>query len=149
MLNSKENLDFLGAVIANFNNLLLIGIFVARVFKYPKIEYWLGALFILTVLPLILMFVKAFSFDRDVLYLVQLILMISFILLELFLDYIFKIDFRQNRMIVIPYLTLFYASFGGMIGIASQAGKPWSITTIITFLIMTATSLIMHFKTDT
>jgi hypothetical protein len=73
--------------------------------------------------------------------------MIAFILLELFLDYIFKIDFRQNKFLIIPYVTLFFASTGGMIGIAGHAGKVWVILTVFTFILMTAMSLIMHFKT--
>ena len=90
---------------------------------------------------------KSFEFKRTILYNVQLILMMSFIVLELLLDYILKIDFRQNINIVIPYVILFYASLGGMIGIASQGGNQWSIVTVITFLLMTVFSLFMHFKT--
>ena len=73
--------------------------------------------------------------------------MMGFIIVELVLDYILKVNFRKNRAIVIPYLTLFYASLGGMIGIAGHSGNVWSIITVVTFLLMTAMSLIMHFKT--
>ncbi len=149
MLESKDNINLLGSIIANLNNVFLIGIFLARIYKYPTIEYWLGLLFISTIIPLILMLVKAFEMNRPLLYFVQLILMISFILLELLLDYILKIDFRQNRNIVIPYVTLFYATFGGMIGIASHTGKSWLLITIFTFLLMTFFSLFMYFKTGT
>jgi len=148
MLESKDSINLIGSVIANINNILLIAIFVARIYQYPKIEYWLGVLFILSIIPLILIFLKSFEFNRAGLYYVQLILMMSFIILELLLDYLLKIDFRQNRAFVIPYLTLFYASLGGMIGVASQSGKQWTIITVITFLLMTASSLFMHFKTD-
>lgn len=149
MLESKDNINLLGSIIANLNNVFLVGIFLSRIYKYQSIEYWLGILFISSFIPLILMLVKAFEMNRPLLYFIQLILMISFILLELLLDYILKIDFRQNRNILIPYITLFYASFGGMIGIASQAGRSWTIITIITFLVMTFLSLFMHFKTGT
>lgn len=148
MLESKPDIVLLGSIIANVNNILLIGIFLARICKYPKIEYWLGITFILSIIPLTLMLLKSFEFHRECLYYVQLILMMSFIVLELILDYLLKIDFRQNRAVLIPYVTLFYASSGGMIGIASHSGKQWTIITVITFLLMTAASLVMHFKTD-
>ena len=148
MLESKHSIDLLGSIIANVNNILLIGIFLARIYKYSKIEYWLGIIFILSIIPLTLMLLESFAFNREGLYYVQLILMMSFIVLELILDYLLKIDFRQNRSVLIPYVTLFYASFGGMIGIASHSGKQWTIITVITFLLMAAASLIMHFKTD-
>jgi hypothetical protein len=148
MLESKHSIDLLGSIIANVNNILLIGIFLARIYKYSKIENWLGIIFILSIIPLTLMLLESFAFSREGLYYVQLILMMSFIVLELILDYLLKIDFRQNRSVLIPYVTLFYASFGGMIGIASHSGKQWTIITVITFLLMAAASLIMHFKTD-
>ncbi len=148
MFESKHSIDLLGSIIANVNNILLIGIFLARIYKYSKIENWLGIIFILSIIPLTLMLLESFAFSREGLYYVQLILMMSFIVLELILDYLLKIDFRQNRSVLIPYVTLFYASFGGMIGIASHSGKQWTIITVITFLLMAAASLIMHFKTD-
>ena len=148
MLETKHSIDLLGSIIANVNNILLIGIFLARVYKYPKIEYWLGIIFILSIIPLTLMFLKSFAFNREGLYYMQLILMMSFIVLELILDYLLKIDFRQNRAVLIPYVTLFYASSGGMIGVASHSGKQWITITVMTFLLMTAASLVMHFKTD-
>ncbi len=148
MLLSKASINLLGTIVANVNNIILCGIFLARIYKYPKIEYWLGIFFISSIIPLIIMFVSAFETKRELLYFIQLILMISFIILELLLDYIFKIDFRHNQSIVIPYILLFYASFGGMIGIATHSGKQWTIITVIIFLIMTVLSLFMHFKTD-
>ena len=147
LLTSKENINLIGALIANLNNILLLFIFVSRIYKYQKVEYWIGIVFILSIIPLLLMFVKAFEMDRHLLYFIQLSLMIGFIILEFALDYLLGVDFRNNQNIVIPYITLFYASFGGMIGIASQAGKSWAIVTVITFLTMTFLSLFMHFKT--
>jgi hypothetical protein len=149
MFESKENINLLGSILANINNLLLIFIFLARINHYPRTEYFFGLIFIITVIPLAWMFIKAFEFSQSFIYFLQLGLMIIFILVELILDYILKLDFRHNRNIVIPYVTLFYASFGGMIGIASQSGKIWTIVTILTFLIMVGLSLSMHFKTGT
>ncbi|MCF8261875.1 MAG: hypothetical protein K9J12_13935 [Melioribacteraceae bacterium] len=147
-METVNHFDFLGAIVAIINNLLLIGIFIARIYKKERIEYWLGLIFILTIIPLLIMFINALAANRPFLYFLQLGLIIVFVILELLLDYILKIDFRHDFKIVIPYLILFYASFGGMIGIATYAGKLWSVLAIIGFLVMTAISLLMHFKTN-
>lgn len=149
MLESKEHIDLLGSILANINNILLTGIFIARLYKQPKIEYWLGVIFIVSIIPLLLMLLRSFEIERSFLYHVQLILIILFILIEFFLDYILKIEFRHNILHLIPYLTLFYASFGGMIGVAGHSGKIWLAITVSTFLIMTTVSLIVHFRTGT
>jgi len=148
-LESKEIINLSGSVIANINNILLIFLFLARIYKYPKIEYWLGVIFMLSIVPLTYMLIKAIESKRAIIYFVQLSLMIGFIFVEFLLDYLLKLNFRQNQNYVIPFLILFYASLGGMIGIASHSGKQWTVITVITFLLMVTVSLIMHFKTNT
>ncbi len=148
-MKSKESINLLGSVITNINNILLIFLFLARIYKYPKVEYWLGVVFLLSIVPLTYMLIKAVESKKTMIYFVQLSLMIGFIVVEFLLDYLLKLDFRQNQNYVIPFLILFYASLGGMIGIASQSGQQWTVITVITFLLMTIISLIMHFKTNT
>ena len=73
--------------------------------------------------------------------------MMGFIIIELFLDYIFKVDFRNTRWMTVTYVMLFFAGTGGMIGIASQAGKVWAILAIILFFIMTTLAFVQRAKT--
>ena len=73
--------------------------------------------------------------------------MMGFIIIELLLDYVFKVDFRNTRWMTITYVMLFFAGTGGMIGIASQAGKLWAILAIILFFIMTTLVFVQRAKT--
>lgn len=122
-------------------------IFIFRLLGFSKIEYWTGVIFILTSLPIIYLLIKANEHQRPAIYYIQLSVMLTFILVELFLDYIFKVDFRNTRWIVISYATLFFAATGGMIGIISQSGKIFSVTSIVLFLIMTFLAVFQRLKT--
>jgi len=62
--------------------------------------------------------------------------MVLFALFELVVDQILMIDIRSAQWTVILYVMFFFAATGGMIGVASQAGKTWTITTVSIFLIM-------------
>jgi hypothetical protein len=62
--------------------------------------------------------------------------MIVFIIVEFLVDWYPKIEFRNNLIIVIPYVMLFFGATGGMIGVASLAGKRWTAVTVLSFLIM-------------
>ncbi len=73
--------------------------------------------------------------------------MLAYLLVELLLDYVFKIEFRQVRWMVISYVTLFFAGTGGMIGIAGNAGGRWTILSVILFLIMTVLAFLQRAKT--
>jgi hypothetical protein len=126
----------IGAIAANLINVLVITVFIARLNNKPKFEYWLGIALIVSLVPISYLFITAFGFKRPLLYFLQIGLMITYLVVELLLDYVLKVDFRQNQGIVLPYVMLFFAGTGGMIGVASHAGKVWTVVTVISFLIM-------------
>jgi len=97
--------------------------------------------------PLAFLFAKGVTAGRPFLYLLQLGLMGMYLLVELLLDYILQIDFRQSRPMVIAYITLFFAGTGGMVGAGSHAGRGWSVPVIISFLLMAALTFVQHFVT--
>jgi hypothetical protein len=69
-------------------------------------------------------------------YFVWLALMVLFVLFELVVDQIFRIDLRSAQWAVIPYVMFFFAATGGMISVAAQAGKWWISLTCVIFIIM-------------
>ena len=70
--------------------------------------------------------------------------MILFVLFQLIVDHILRLDFRSAQWAVVPYVIFFFGATGGMIGVAAQAGKPWAIVTSFTFLIMVTLSFIQR-----
>lgn len=139
--------NYLGTLTALTILVSSILIFIFRLLGLSKIEYWIGMVFILTSLPIIFLLYKAQEYHRPAIYYIQLCIMLIFILAELFLDYLFKVDFRNTGWMVISYATLFFAATGGMIGIASLSGKSFSIISIILFFIMTFLAFYQRVKT--
>ena len=128
--------DLVGALTANVYMVLIIAVFTARILGWLEIGRWIGIASSLVLIPLIYLFVIGLKTDRPKIYFVWLVLMILFLFFELIVDDILQVDFRSVNWAVIPYVMFFFAATGGMIGIASQAGKAWAITTVIVFLIM-------------
>jgi len=132
-----EKINIVGAAIAVGYFASTIMIFVFRL--WGKIEYghWIGLLQSVIAIPIMTYLVfTAQQFERSKLYYIQAGLMLLFLIIELLLDYILKIEFRQIRWMVISYVTLFFAAMGGMLGIASYAGRGWSISAVILFFVM-------------
>lgn len=142
-----NKLNLFGAYLATFILLTSSLIFVFRLLNLKTAEYWTGVAFMLSAIPIVYLIYASRSIERPTLYYIQLGLMIGFIIIELLLDYIFKVDFRQTKWIVISYVMFFFAGTGGMIGIASQGGKSWTLLSIILFLIMTALAFLQRAKT--
>lgn len=142
-----NKLNILGASISVLIMAICSLIFILRLLKQQTVEYWLGIAFIFTAIPLIYLLCTANQLQRPTIYYIQLGIMIVFIIIELLLDYIFKIDFRNIKWMAITYAIFFFTATGGMIGIASQAGKIWTITTIILFWVMTILCFVQRAKT--
>jgi hypothetical protein len=101
-----------------------------------EIEQWVGFTSSLVIFPLLYLFVVGLRINRRKIYFGWLVLMIVFALFELVVDQILMIDILSAQWTVILYVMFFFAAIGGMIGVASQAGKPWAIVTTIVFLVM-------------
>jgi len=136
--------NLIGAITANVYMLLIIAMFAARILGWLEIGRWVGIASSLVLIPLIYLFIVGVKTDRRMIYFVWLTLMILFALFELIVDDILKVDFRSVQRAVVPYVMFFFAATGGMIGVAAQAGKPWSIVTSVVFLIMAVLAFVQR-----
>ncbi len=93
-----NKVKFLGAFTAVIILSLCSLIFIFRLLGYQKVEYWLGIILIFTAIPLVYLLFTANQFHRPTIYYVQIGIMIGFLILELFLDYVYKIDIKASRI---------------------------------------------------
>lgn len=64
------------------------------------------------------------------------VFILVYLSLELLLDYILKIPFREILAIHIPYIIVFYAALFSMIGVSFEKNKKMGSVVIVTFLIL-------------
>jgi len=139
-----EKTNFIGAITAVVFLMSASMVFVTRLSKWPRLGHWIGIFELLLAVPLLYLLIKAPSEQRPVIYYIQIIAILLWMLVELLLDYILKIDFRHIRWMVISYVILFFAGAGGLVGIASNAGKPWMIVSVVLFLIMAVLTFVQR-----
>ena len=130
-----EWMNLLGAIIPVTVYVLSIITFASRLaFKIPP-GHWSGIPMLLMTIPLAYLLVKAPQFQRAFLYCIQVGLMILWIVILFLLDYVTKIEFRQIQWMVITFVVLYFAGAGGLLGVASEAGRTWTIAAIILSLV--------------
>jgi hypothetical protein len=139
-----EKTNLLGAATAIAFFVSAIMIFVFRLLGKPQYGHWIGYFEFLLAIPLIYLLVQAPQLGRPALYYIQIGCMLAWLLVEALLDYILKMDFRQVQWMVISYVVLFFAGTGGMLGVAANAGRNWSIVAIILFLIMAVLTFVQR-----
>jgi len=140
----EKTANLVGALTANIYMLLIIAVFITRISGQLEIGRWIGLVSTAALIPLTYLLMAGLKTDRRGIYFAWLGLMILFVLFELVIDHILRVDFRSQQWSVIAYVMFFFAATGGMIGVASQAGKTWAVLTTIIFLIMAALSFVQR-----
>ncbi len=64
------------------------------------------------------------------------VFILFYLFLELLLDYILKIPFREILAIHVPYIIVFYAAMFSMIGVSFYKNRKMGFVVTITFLIL-------------
>lgn len=139
-----ERTNLVGAITAVVFILSASLVFVFRLLGKPQYGHWIGYFEFLLAIPMIFLLIQAPQLRRPALYYVQIGCMLAWLVVEALLDYILKVDFRNVRWIVISYVVLFFAGTGGLLGVATNAGRSWSIAAIVLFLIMTVLTFVQR-----
>ena len=132
----QEKLDFIGAIVAHVIFISSIITFTSRMIFNLKPGHWVGIPILLMAFPLGYLLLRAPEFNRPFLYYIQIGLMLFWLIVLFLVDYVLKYDFRQTQWMVISYVVLYFAGMGGMIGIASLAGRVWIISSVTLFIIV-------------
>ena len=126
--------DLIVFTVANFMNLIMVVIFISRArgsSDHVIIVGWVWVFFILALTGVVVLNIKN---GREWWTYVLPLILIAFLVLEIVLDYILKIEFRTTRLLG-PYLLLYYAAIFGMIGYSFRIGKMYGFITLMTYFI--------------
>lgn len=137
-------MELLGAITAHVILVSSIVTFTARMVFDLRPGHWIGIPLLLTVFPLGYLLINAPVADRPILYYIQVGLMLVWIVALFLLDYVYRVDWRETQSIVVPFVVLYFAGVGGMIGVASLAGREWMISAAVLFLIAGALAFVQR-----
>jgi hypothetical protein len=121
-------------IIANLVNLLLVGIFLSRPKGLKRVEYILGLIVVAMILPLGIAVILNVHGKREWWAVVLPLILLSFLVIELFFDYILKLDFRKTKLLG-PYLLVYYLALMAMIGYSFLVGKSYGFITLSTYFL--------------
>lgn len=124
--------------LANVANLLMVGLFVARARGYPRVaKYYLGVPLLGVGIPVGWIDVVNGLQGRPWWTFTLPLFLLSFLALELVLDYARSTEFRRSRLVG-PYLGLYYLGFMLMIGFSFLAAGSLGFVTLGTYFAMLA-----------
>jgi hypothetical protein len=121
-------------IIANLVNLLLVGIFLSRPKGLKRVEYVLGLIIVAMIPPVGVAIILNVLGKREWWAIVLPLIFFVFLVAELLLDYILKLDFRKTKLLG-PYLFVYYLALMAMIGYSFLIGKPYGSVTLSTYFL--------------
>ena len=107
-----ENLYFILGIL---NSFILILIFLTR--KTGKLEMVkkIGYIYLSLFIPALYLLYLSISLQKGIQFTIFLIIFLIYLILELIYDYILKLEFRNNWVLLTPYLVFYYAMNYGFI----------------------------------
>ncbi len=110
--------DGLFLFIAILMNILVIAIFIVRKKGFEQLEHKIGYIVINCAIPLFIIMLNYILIRKELWIIIYIIIIISFLMIEMMLDYILKIEFRSNLKIAVPYVIIYYIAFWGLLAIS-------------------------------
>ena len=127
-------LDLAVILVANLVNLTVLVIFLARARRAERLEYVLGLVVVAAAVPAFVASMLNLGWARPWWFWVLPLPLVLYCLVELLLDYVLKIDFR-NSALLWPYLAVYYAAALALVGYAFAVHRIWGFVTLATYLL--------------
>jgi hypothetical protein len=115
-------------------NLLIIGIMLSRPFGLQRLERMLGLGAVASAVPTGLAVMLNAAGGREWWTIVLPALFVGYLILELILDYVLRLDFRNTRLLW-PYLLVYYGAVNAMIGYTFLVNEAFGFVTLTTYLL--------------
>jgi len=136
--------DLIFALSAIAFMLLLAVLLAAQKKRRVKTTWVIGVLWLLLAAPLALVFSRYLAEGRGVWTLLPLGLVLLFMLAKALLDFVFRMDFRRNRITHLAILTLMCLALFSLIWIAFSIHPSWGIPVLIAFGILAISWIFMY-----
>jgi hypothetical protein len=131
---SFETVDMALFLVANLVNLLIMGIMLSRPFGLKRLERILGLGAVACAVPAGLAVLLNAAGGREWWAIVLPALFVAYLILELILDYVLGLDFRNTRLLW-PYLVVYYVAVNAMIGYTFLVDRAYGAITLATYLL--------------
>ncbi len=136
--------DIVFIVSAIIFNISVSGVYLASKFKNGDLLQTFGAIVVLLSIPFTISLVGYLKKKAEKKIIISLVIILLYLALEIVLDYILKIQFRDILALHIFYIIVFYAAAFSMIGVSFAINKKMGSIVLLTFWILIGCLIYMY-----
>jgi hypothetical protein len=134
---NPQVIDLVVVICANIFNIMMVIIFLQRALSSTRSTIIYVLIEIALAITLSVAAIYNWTAGRSLWMILLPALMVVFLIVELLLDNVLKIEFRKTRLLG-PYLLFYYAAQMGLIGYAFIVNRVFGFITLITYFLSLA-----------
>ena len=117
-------------------NILVSILYITTKLGNMELVQVIGIIILLLIIPFTLILIGYVKQKEEKKILISLVIILFYFFLEILLDYILLIPFRDILALHIPYIIIFYAADFSMIGVTFDKNKKMGFVVLVTFFIL-------------
>ena len=141
-LHKLNNIIFVASAI--IFNIGVSGVYLASKFDNEFLLKTFGLIVVLLLIPFTISLIIYKKKKAEKKIIISLAIILFYIILEIVLDYILKIPFRDIKELHIPYIIIFYAAAFSIIGVSFNINRKIGFVVSTTFLILIGCLIYMY-----
>jgi len=143
-MNMIKLMDFIFICSAIIFNISVSLVYLATKFDNMVLLQVSGSFVIVLIVPFSITLYGYIKKDAKRKIIIPHIVILFYLFLELLLDYILMIPFRDILAIHIPYIVVFYAAEFSMVGVSFERNRKMGFVVLLTFVILLGCLIYMY-----
>ena len=135
-MNMSKTMDIIFICSSIIFNISVSVLYIAEKLGNKVFVQVFGALVLSLMIPFTITLLGYMKEKAEKRTIISHVFILFYLFLELLLDYILKIPFREILAIHVPYIIVFYVAMFSMIGVSFDKNKRMGFVVTITFLIL-------------
>ena len=125
-------------------NLAVSGVYIASKIDNQTLLKVFGTIVVLLIIPFTISLIGYIKAKAKKKIIISHIIILCYLFLEVMLDYVLKIPFREILALHVPYIIVFYAATFSMIGVARTISRKTGLLVLSTFLVLIGCLIYMY-----
>ncbi|MFX1586333.1 MAG: hypothetical protein ACFFDL_17490 [Promethearchaeota archaeon] len=143
-LNLGKILDIIFITSSIIFNISVSIVYIATKLGIMELLQISGVIVILLIVPFTISLIGYIKEKEEKKIIISLVIILCYLFLELFLDYILIIPFREILALHIPYIIVFYAAEFSLIGVTFEKNRKMGFVMLVTFGILIGCLIFMY-----
>jgi len=143
-LNLGKSIDIIFIISSIIFNISVSIVYIATKLGNMELLRVFGVILILLIIPFTICLIGYIKEKEEKKIIISLVIILFYLFLELLLDYILLIPFREILALHIPYIIVFYAAALSMIGVTFEKNKKMGFVVLVTFGILIGCLIYMY-----